>query len=461
MNLLSTTFKRGERRVIPAAAVAALSLGLLLALFGASAASAATTSSNVGYVYDFGQGVNDPETVEECAFSGSYPNCASSIFRNALTGTDPGATYTTADATKTVTLTNVPVSTIDATGESALAPFDTLILYEVCDIGSHPATIAAINTFLTNGGKVMIWDADRCAPGTGGLADDTTTSLFPFTTSSPGPVGLEGEYTHIVASTLTTGLTLGVQEQDTMGDANTFKSFSGSWCASITGKNGDGETGLVQATARTTSGGLAIYEGEDNWFTDTDNVPHARQVFDNMLEQNWAPDGLPCTHPASGIKLEPSTQTQPVGGSATVTATVENLEDEPVAGVEVTIKVTSGPNAGQNTIGTTNASGQLSFTYPDTGGVGTHSLVASFTDIESHVHESPAAKVVWEPTPTTVSTSLSGEGSTGEKITVVEGTAVTDSATLSGENAPTASGEVKYKVYSDSECKSLVTAAVR
>jgi hypothetical protein len=42
---------------------------------------------------------------------------------------------------------------------------------------------------------------------------------------------------------------------------------------------------------------------------------------------------------------------------------------------------------------------------------------------------------------------------------VPAGTAVTDQATLAGENASTAEGTVSYDVYSGSECSTLVTTA--
>src|SRR4029077_5593311 len=194
------------------------------------------SSTLVGYVSDFGgESAND---------SGSL---GSSIFVNALTGTVPGATYTTADASKTVTLTDVPVSKIDTGGTAAIAPFDTLILYQVCDIGSHPKALEAINTFLANGGKLMIFDADRCAEGTGlgGMAD-YSGFLFPYSTNSPGPKGASGSYVTVVSSTLTTGLSAGLQELDAVGDANVFTAFKGPWCASITGENVNGTKGFVE-----------------------------------------------------------------------------------------------------------------------------------------------------------------------------------------------------------------------
>jgi alpha-tubulin suppressor-like RCC1 family protein len=61
--------------------------------------------------------------------------------------------------------------------------------------------------------------------------------------------------------------------------------------------------------------------------------------------------------------------------------------------------------------------------------------------------------------PTTLTTSLSGAGQSGEKLTVKEGTPVTDQATLSGENVSEAGGTVAYSVYSDSQCSKLVMQA--
>ncbi len=69
------------------------------------------------------------------------------------------------------------------------------------------------------------------------------------------------------------------------------------------------------------------------------------------------------------------------------------------------------------------------------------------------------AEVVVVQTPTSLATSLMGEGKTGETIEVEEGSTISDRATLSGANASTATGYVEYNVYSESECKSLVTQA--
>lgn len=60
------------------------------------------------------------------------------------------------------------------------------------------------------------------------------------------------------------------------------------------------------------------------------------------------------------------------------------------------------------------------------------------------------------PQSTTTSTSLSGGGQNGPKITVPSGTSVTDNAALSGQNAGSATGSVTYTWYSDSACTNAV-----
>jgi hypothetical protein len=59
--------------------------------------------------------------------------------------------------------------------------------------------------------------------------------------------------------------------------------------------------------------------------------------------------------------------------------------------------------------------------------------------------------------PTTTSTSLSGGGKSGASISVAESTAVSDTATLSGTDASTATGTVTYRVYSHSGCTTVVS----
>ncbi len=55
-------------------------------------------------------------------------------------------------------------------------------------------------------------------------------------------------------------------------------------------------------------------------------------------------------------------------------------------------------------------------------------------------------------TVTCTNTSLSGGGQSGAAISVATRTPVTDSATLAGANASSATGSVTYTVYSDAAC---------
>jgi uncharacterized repeat protein (TIGR01451 family) len=61
-------------------------------------------------------------------------------------------------------------------------------------------------------------------------------------------------------------------------------------------------------------------------------------------------------------------------------------------------------------------------------------------------------------TPTTLTTSLSAGDQSGASVNVPPNTAVTDSATLSGTNAATATGSVTYTVFSDPSCDSSVAS---
>lgn len=422
-----------KRRVAVAAAVlsAVVCAGLLV-----PAATAASTTHRVAYITDFGLGLSDPNPPNP-----SQPG--SSIFTNAITGSPlaSGGTYNGA------TFVDVPLSTIDASPATALNGFDTAILYEACTIGSHPAAVGAINSFLANGGKVMIFDADGCSTNTSGgglgVTADYSGFLFPFATSSPGPLGAQSfPYTFEEANTLTAGLPApGVPiGDDAVGDGNVFTTHAGAWCVSLQGSNAVGAGGDIEAYARTAGGGLAIYEGEDFWFTDVHSVlipsggdPHLKLVFDNMLAQAWNPDGLPCTNPASGIKLDPVDATNTMGTPHTDTATVVNHDGTPASGVMVTFTIASGPDAGQTATAVTDASGHATFTFTDTTAPGTDTVLASFVDSSGTVENSNQALKHWTQIATTL-TYTGAKTSDYNDAATVSATLVTSGDTaISGE----------------------------
>jgi len=78
----------------------------------------------------------------------------------------------------------------------------------------------------------------------------------------------------------------------------------------------------------------------------------------------------------STVGLSPTTATNPVGTSHTVTAFTQAVNNSPVPGVTVTFRVILGPNSGKNGSGITGGDGKTSFTYTDTAGPGTDTIQA-------------------------------------------------------------------------------------
>jgi hypothetical protein len=100
--------------------------------------------------------------------------------------------------------------------------------------------------------------------------------------------------------------------------------------------------------------------------------------------------------PCSGqtLTLAPPTQTDPVGTTATVSATLTNACGTPLDDVVVVFKVESGPNAGATGSGATDSSGLATFSYTSLA-LGTDSLQASVTNAVGFMRLSNAAAVSW------------------------------------------------------------------
>ncbi len=95
-----------------------------------------------------------------------------------------------------------------------------------------------------------------------------------------------------------------------------------------------------------------------------------------------------------GIILAPAIDTNQVGTQHTVTATVQNVNGQPISGRSVNIRIKAGPNTGLTATGNTNASGQFAFTY--TGNiVGTDTLIARMTNTAGQPDSSNLARKIW------------------------------------------------------------------
>jgi hypothetical protein len=324
----------------------ALAAALVTAL--APAARAEFSSKKVAYIYDktlfpctLECGMNDARFP-----GGGYPG--GSIFANAVVGKiakgEQEGTYTPSGGEE-VTLKNITLEELDANPHLLEEQgFDTAIVYQTCKIAEHPAALSQINAFLESAHKVMIFDADGCSPGGKG-EPNWSGFLFPFATNNPGPEGAHGPYTAIEPSSLTTGLSAGLQEGDAVGDANIFTSSSVHWFQAIAATNVHEVNGTVMAYSRTASGGLALYEGEDFWYS-FGPTPHLKQVFDNMLNQRWNPDKLPgttfvCTQCATAVATKLSSTLVSANSPITDSATVVGASGAGTATGKVTFTVYS------------------------------------------------------------------------------------------------------------------------
>ncbi|MDQ6804907.1 MAG: hypothetical protein M3065_08045, partial [Actinomycetota bacterium] len=98
----------------------------------------------------------------------------------------------------------------------------------------------------------------------------------------------------------------------------------------------------------------------------------------------------------SNVTLTPPSQTLTAGGSASLVANVTTSggSSGPVIGGSVVFNVDSGPNVGKTFTGTTDMNGNTTFTYTDTGGAGTDSVSATYTDT-NQVSQKATATVTW------------------------------------------------------------------
>lgn len=370
---------------IPAAAVAALGIARPMTTL------AATASSSVGYLTDasssgftlWGDGIN-------------------------VTPVADGGTYSTASPATalTVTIHNIDMTRLDVPGSTALTGMDTVVMYEVCDIGSHPNAVTALNTFFNNGGKLIVLDGGLCVDGTGGQADYRGFAK-PFTPDYllPIPQYTAGKYTSINSTSLTTGLPdctpyPGCNEPgNAVGDATVLSPNSDGWCKSIGGTSTNGIAGPLEAYARSGSGsGLIVYSGEPFAYSAglATQWKHNRLLLDNTLTQGWNPDPLGCQTPQKSLTLTPAADSPFTGVNETVTAHVTDGQGHPAAGILVTFKVVSGPNLNTSGTGTTDGTGTASFTYTSSK-AGIDVVRASFTDPDHHL--SGPANITWAAAP--------------------------------------------------------------
>jgi len=306
--------------------------------------------------------------------------------------------------------TIVPVADVNAAN---LANYDTVFL-NVGDDEDFDCNVGELNdsqetdlvNFVAGGNKLIIYDSE-CLP------QDYSWLPFPFTTNNPGATGGSGlGLTIVEENTLSTSAAgphyidaVDLNDNtDAVGDMNVMVTLDPDWCLDMSGTNINEFTGPVHTYARygsVGSVGLVIYNGLDMDYTEEGGAGDwLVKIWLQELQQPVNPDNLPCEAPVSGISLTPETATNDVGTSHTVTATVTDLLGDPVEGVEVTFEVTDGPNASAtgtcsaNADCTTDANGQVSFTYTSDGTTGTDEIEGCRVPEQDAVDVVPAQEVL-------------------------------------------------------------------
>ena len=129
----------------------------------------------------------------------------------------------------------------------------------------------------------------------------------------------------------------------------------------------------------------SVHEAFDSWPAGFLPLAIARGDFSGAMDFPDGSRGTPYIlasgeglHLISTIDLTPTSATNEIGTSHTVTATVAE-NSTPVVGTTVTFTVLSGPNAGLTGTGVTDGAGQATFTY-SSALVGTDTIEASYVD---------------------------------------------------------------------------------
>lgn len=271
-----------------------------------------------------------------------------------------------------------------------------------CNVNNFSADeLQTLVDFVNNGGKLIIYDSE-CS------TQDYSWLPYPFTTANPGAFGAHGTLTIVeenVLSTTDNTDTYYIDDvlledyTDAIGDMNVMTTYNPNWYLDMSGTNYLNVTGPVHTYARF-GNGLIIYNGFDVDYLSSSTIPNPTSGAGN-LAKTWLqelqasfnptpPDDLPSGSAVIGITLSPASAVNDLGlgqDEHTVTAKLTDLLNDPQPGVEVAFEVLAGgPNAGAagtclaNADCTTDANGEVNFTYASNGATGMDTIEACFNN---------------------------------------------------------------------------------
>ncbi|MBI3950503.1 MAG: thrombospondin type 3 repeat-containing protein, partial [Acidobacteria bacterium] len=104
--------------------------------------------------------------------------------------------------------------------------------------------------------------------------------------------------------------------------------------------------------------------------------------------------GTPSKTQGCACTITPASATNPVGTSHTITV-MGACDGSPLGQVLVTLNISSGPNAGFTSQGTSDNNGQITFTYTSNGQLGQDTLIARFISFDNTVIATCSATKTW------------------------------------------------------------------
>ena len=349
-------------------------------------------------------------------YQGLYPG-TDTVTATLLSDGNPTATATVTWVTSGAPVSQPTLTLTPAT--QTVAPSTPAQLLATLTQNGQPITNAAITftvsganpqgpiTLYTNGNGQAIFTYTPVNLGT-----DTVTASSVYGSASAT----------VVVSSTTTGISVTLSPTVVNATVGTSVSLTATVLSNGSPVSGAAVTFTVSGansqsqSITTNSAGQATftYTGTN---AGTDTVTATYSGVNAYATVNWST-------PSQGLSLSPTSQTQVIGGTASVTATFY-YNGSPIGGVPVYFSV-SGVNPRGTVLLYTNSAGQATFTYTGTN-VGTDTVTATAT--YNNTTYNASATVTWSST-TVASISLSPTS-----LTVTAGTSVTLTATVLGPNS--------------------------
>ena len=205
-------------------------------------------------------------------------------------------------------------STLSASQVSAetLPSYDTVIMYMFNPSGLTSTQKADIVSWVSNGGKLIIWDSDQVPPGS---PWDYSWLSYPFTTSLPGQQGAYGKGLNILeenqlsssdpSSPYYIDTDVLNSQTDAVGDANVLTTYSSGWQIDMMATNILGEAGPAHVYAGWGSG-LIIYSALDWDYAGYNYATGVwlKKMLRQELECSYLPFAAPPVPGEVGLKVE-------------------------------------------------------------------------------------------------------------------------------------------------------------